>query len=109
MDGAVCKLFGGVAVCGQDYGSSATLEVCEADSNDPAYFKVELEDVIITSVRPSGTPSAGDPVPTEEITLNYGTIEWTYVAADGNTIYAGWDANTDTPIDPCGYLNPVIP
>jgi type VI secretion system secreted protein Hcp len=87
----------------------ATFEVCHSDSNGSAYYRMDLEDVIVTSVRPRGMVSGSEPVPVEEVTLNYGTIEWQYVTADGNTILAGWDVNTNTPIDPCGYLAPVVP
>jgi len=38
------------------------------------YYKFELKDVIVTSV--STSEESGDPVPTEEITMNYGKISW---------------------------------
>jgi type VI secretion system secreted protein Hcp len=39
----------------------------------PDYFRVTLEDVIISSVSPAGTPGAA---PTEQLTLNYERVQW---------------------------------
>ena len=48
------------------------------------YLKYVLSDVIVTSYNFHGVAS-GDPVPTEDITLNYAKAEWTYVTVDPKT------------------------
>jgi type VI secretion system secreted protein Hcp len=91
------------------------LEIC--DPNRPSYYVMEykLSDCIVSSVKTQGGPSPlwkGDEVyawatlPLEEVSFNYGKIEWTYTTPDGNTVYAGWDVDANTPIDPCGVLPP---
>jgi len=105
LDKATPKL--ALHCCNQSQILQASLELCRPDTNDPPVYTITLEDVIITSVTPSGGVSVSEILPVEEVTFNYGTIEWEYLANDGNTIFAGWDVDTDTPIDPCGYLNPA--
>lgn len=48
------------------------------------YLKYVLSDVIVTSYNFHGVGS-GDPVPTEDITLNYSKAEFTYVTVDPKT------------------------
>ena len=57
------------------------------------YMKIEMEDVHVTSISPSG---AGDQ-PMEGMTLSYGTIKWSYTQFDVMTgakkgqAVKGWD------------------
>ncbi|MGD9713147.1 MAG: Hcp family type VI secretion system effector [Thermomicrobiales bacterium] len=48
------------------------------------YLKYKLKDVIITSYSVHAS-AGGDPMPTEEITLGYTEVEWTYVQIDPKT------------------------
>ena len=48
------------------------------------YLKYKLKNVIVTSYSFHGN-STGDPIPTEEITLGYTEVEWTYVTIDPET------------------------
>ena len=48
------------------------------------YLTYKLKDVIVTSFSFHGTAS-GDPLPSEEITLGYTEVEWTYVVIDSKT------------------------
>ena len=48
------------------------------------YLKYKLKNVIITSYSFHGTNS-GDPIPSEEVTLGYTDIEWTYVVVNPQT------------------------
>jgi len=48
------------------------------------YLKYKLSDVIITSYSFHGN-SAGDPLPSEEVTLGYSEVEWTYITLDPKT------------------------
>jgi type VI secretion system secreted protein Hcp len=45
------------------------------------YLKYLLKDVIVTSYGFHGN-SSGDPIPSEELTLGYTEVEWTYVVID---------------------------
>lgn len=53
------------------------------DKQEP-YLKYKLKDVILTSYSFHGVAS-GDPLPTEEVTLGYTEVEWTYVTVDPKT------------------------
>lgn len=53
------------------------------DAQKP-YLKYELENVIVTSYGFHGNAS-GDPLPTEEITLNCTKVTWTYTTLDPKT------------------------
>jgi type VI secretion system secreted protein Hcp len=48
------------------------------------YLTYLLKDVIVTSYSFHGN-SSGDPLPTEEITLGYTEVEWTYITLDPKT------------------------
>lgn len=45
------------------------------------YLKYVLSDVIVSSYSFHGNAS-GDPLPSEEVTLSYSKVEWTYVVID---------------------------
>lgn len=48
------------------------------------YLKYKLSDVIVSSYSFHGN-SSGDPLPSEEITLGFSKIEWTYIIVDPQT------------------------
>ena len=48
------------------------------------YLTYLLKDVIVTSYSFHGN-AAGDPLPTEEVTLGYTEVEWTYITVDPKT------------------------
>jgi len=48
------------------------------------YLTYKLKDVIVTSYSFHGN-AAGDPLPTEEVTLGYTEVEWTYITLDPKT------------------------
>lgn len=54
------------------------------DGREQTYLKYKLKDVIITSYSFHGN-AAGDPLPTEEVTLGYAEVEWTYITIDPET------------------------
>jgi len=56
------------------------IEIATAGGNNQEYLVIELENVIITSVNPQG--SAGDALPTEELTLSYEKVSWEYRPID---------------------------
>ena len=78
---------------------SATLFLRKSGENPLEYFVIKLTDVIVSSVQTSG--SSGGGVPTESLSLNFRTIEFTYTPqkADGSAdapIKTGWDIATNT-------------
>ena len=83
--------------CKGDHSPSAKLELCRASGDKETYMQYELEDVIVTTVKPEGNPVTGEALPVEEVTLNYGKIEWTYTEFDSETgrplggVEAHWD------------------
>ena len=54
------------------------------DGREQPYLKYKLKDVIVTSYSFHGN-AAGDPLPTEEVTLGYTEVEWTYITVDPKT------------------------
>jgi type VI secretion system Hcp family effector len=48
------------------------------------YLKYKLSDVIVSSYSFHGN-AAGDPLPSEEVTLSYTKVEWTYILLDPKT------------------------
>jgi type VI secretion system secreted protein Hcp len=74
---------------------SAILTLCRAGGDKLEYMKIELKDVMIKSVQPSGN-GQGD-VPTETVNFAYGWMGWTYTQQDPTTgkakgnVAAAWD------------------
>ncbi len=72
-----------LACCEGGHIPEVTLELINTrGGNKTPYMVYKLHNVLVTSYSVSGDTS-GDPLPTEEITLNYESIEWTYVEFDG--------------------------
>jgi len=90
VDGASPDLY--LACASGKHIPRAELVVRKAGSSE-AYFRITLEDALITSVGVSH--SAGGDVPVEEVALNYGKIHWEYSpqgdAGPGEGAAAGWD------------------
>lgn len=63
-----------------------TTEVTGSDgtTRQEPYLKYKLTNVIISSYSFHGSAS-GDPLPSEEVTLGYTEVEWTYVVLDEDT------------------------
>ena len=76
------------------------IEVCRADTSDK-YMRYTLTDVIVTSISQNGSSQGGDARPTEEISLRYGRIDWSYTEVDPMTskpkgnVEAYWDVETN--------------
>ena len=58
-----------------------------------SYQRYTLTNPIVTSYT-GGSTSQGDPVPTEEVSFNYGTIAWTYTES-GNSGSTSGDSESD--------------
>lgn len=93
LDKASPKLY--EAVCTGKHIKEVTLELCRSGGDKVKYMEVKLEQVLISSVSPSG--SAGGDFPSEAVSLSYGKIKWTYTqqkradGAGGGNVSAGWD------------------
>ncbi len=90
-----------LASCSGGHISEVIIEVCRADTSDK-YMRYTLTDVIVTSISQNGSSQGGDARPTEEISLRYGRIDWSYTEVDPMTskskgnIEAYWDVETNT-------------
>ncbi len=67
----------------------AELDVVNAETG-LTYMKYVLSDVMISSMSVNGDVFGDNSRPTEEISLNYQKIEWTYSTGSGD-IHTGWD------------------
>ena len=63
------------------------LELCRATGDKQKFYKITFENVIITSVSPSG--SSGGDVPMESVSFAYSKIKWEYTGTDPRTGKAG--------------------
>jgi type VI secretion system secreted protein Hcp len=68
-----------------EFYSEVQIDLCtQVKGTAEPYLTYKLKNVIVTSYTFNGNAS-GDPVPTEEITLNATKAEWTYVEMDTET------------------------
>jgi type VI secretion system secreted protein Hcp len=90
-----------VACASGQHLPSATLTVRRAGAAQLDFLKVTLTDVLITSWKQTG--AAGADVPLDEVALNFARVQIAYTGqrpdgAPGDTVSAGWDVKTNTPI-----------
>ena len=94
LDKASPKLYD--ACCTGKHLKEVLIEMCRAGGDKVKYMEVKMEEVIVSSVQPSGNPKGGDGFPTERVTFNYGKIAWTYTqqkradGSGGGNVAAGW-------------------
>ncbi len=73
------------------------IELCRAGGDKVKYMEYKMSNAIISSVRPGGSAQGGETLPLEEVSFNYGKIEWTYTqqkradGSGGGQVAAGWD------------------
>ena len=73
------------------------LELCRAGGDKVKYMEYKLTNCIVSSHRPGGSSQGGETLPLEEISFNYGKIQWTYTqqkrddGSGGGQVAAGWD------------------
>ena len=76
--------------------ATVTIELCRAGGDKVRYIEVKMEQVIISSVHPSGH-AHGNEFPAESVAFNYGKIKWTYTqqkrsdGSGGGNVTGGWD------------------
>lgn len=71
----------------------------QSRNGEMAYFKVIMEDVLVSSVR-SRLPNQNDPQgadlgPIEDVAFSFGRITWIYTLPNGNTVRASWDVKAN--------------
>jgi type VI secretion system secreted protein Hcp len=97
LDKASPKLY--EACCTGKHIKEVTLELCRAGGDKVKYMEIKLEQVLVSSVAPSG--ASGDGFPNEKVSLSYGKIKWTYTqqkradGAGGGNVSAGWDLTSN--------------
>jgi type VI secretion system secreted protein Hcp len=80
------------------------LELCRAGGDKVKYMEYKLSNCIISSYRPGGSAKGGETLPLEELSFNYGMIEWTYTqqkradGSGGGQVAAGWDLEKNTKV-----------
>ncbi len=95
VDKATPKL--ALACCDGTHIAEVKIELCRAGGDKQKYMEYTMNDVIIASARPGGSAGGGDSLPVEEVSFNYGKIEWAYTETDHKTgkpkgdVKAHWD------------------
>ena len=73
------------------------LELCRAGGDKVKYMEYKLSNCMITSYRPGGSALGGETLPLEEVSFDFGKIEWTYTqqkredGSGGGQVAANWD------------------
>lgn len=95
LDKASPKL--NLACCNGEHIPEVSVELCRANGDKQKYMVYKMYDVIVSSVRPGGSAKSGDALPLEEVSFNYGKIEWVYTTTDHKSgkaagdVKAHWD------------------
>ena len=66
------------ALCSGAHIAEITIELASATGEKQKFMAYKLTDVIVSSTTPQGSAQGTDERPLEEVTFNYGKIEWTY-------------------------------
>jgi type VI secretion system secreted protein Hcp len=93
IDFASPKLAG--ACCTGEHIPEVTIEACRAGGDKQKYLEIKMTNVLVGSVN-SGGAAKGEDIPTEEVALNFGTINWTYIkltneGKPSGNVSSGWD------------------
>jgi type VI secretion system secreted protein Hcp len=68
-----------------DFQKEVEIHLCtDVKGKEEPYLKYKLENVIISSYSFHGN-SSGSPLPTEQLSLNYTKVTWTYVVVNKDT------------------------
>ncbi len=83
--------------CNGTHIKEVTVELCRAAGDKQKYMEYKMSEVIVAAARPGGSSGGGEALPLEEVSFNYGKIEWTYTETDHKTgkpkgdIVSWWD------------------
>jgi type VI secretion system secreted protein Hcp len=92
LDKASPKL--SLSACNGTHIEEVTLELCRVGEDRQTFMVYTLTDVIVASIRPSGTGAGAEMLPIEEVTFSYREIQWTYTEVDPRTGKAKGDVET---------------
>ena len=67
--------------------------VCRRNSDSYVYYKIRMEDVVITSVQESGSSES----PIISMSISAARIAWQYLPDSSKKTQAGWDVQTQQP------------
>lgn len=84
------------AVCSGEHIKEAQLTLRKAGRDLQDFFKVTMEDVLITSQTPAGS-TGGDAIPMEQIALSFGKVEVEYRQQDQKGTPGPWVKSTCSP------------
>ncbi len=93
LDKATVLLY--LQCCKGTHIPSVQIELCRAGDNPKPFMRYKLSHVLISNISPSGVP--GSKMPSENVSFNYGKIEWEYLqtdprsADDSGSTPAYWD------------------
>ena len=96
-DKASAKLL--AACCTGEHLKKATLVCRKAGGDQQEFLTVVLSPILVSSFQTSGA-AGSDVIPTEQISLNYGKIEYKYKEQKpdgslGGEVIGGWDVTTN--------------
>jgi type VI secretion system secreted protein Hcp len=96
-DKASAKLF--TACCTGEHLAKATLVCRKAGGDQQEFLTIVLSPLLVSSFQ-SGGSHGSDVIPMEQISLNYGKIEYKYKPQDGKgglggEVVGGWDVTTN--------------
>ena len=92
-------------VCTGKHIPEVKLEICRALGDKTTYMVYTLKDCIVSAVTPEGSKTSADPLPFEQISFRYGSIQWEYTPTDptgggkkGAPIRSGWSTLKNAPM-----------
>ncbi len=93
------RLFLGCAT--GEHFKKAVLTVRKAGGGQQDYYKVTMEDIIVSSFQQGGSPDGDSSVPMEQVSINFAKIKLEYQTqrpdgALGETSSASWDLKKNT-------------
>ena len=87
--------------CNGTHIKEVVVTLHRATGDKQKYMEYKMSDVIVSSVRPGGSAKGGEALPLEEVSFNYGKIEWIYTETDHQTgkpkgdVKGHWDLVTN--------------
>jgi len=84
------------AVCSGDHIKEAQFILRKAGADQQEYFKIRMEEVLITSQIPAGS-TGGDAVPMEQVSFNFAKVEVEYRQQDPKGGFGDWVKSSCSP------------
>jgi len=99
-DKASAKIF--TACCTGEHFKKVTLTCRKAGKEQQEFLVIELTSAIVSSFQTGGS-AGSDIIPMDQVSLNYGKIEYKYKEQKGDgslggEIIGGWDVTTNKPV-----------